>query len=213
MAADTDARSSSRESKGADPMAEHKRRARWRLLGVLIIASAVAAVAPVLLEEQARPLSQDLIIDIPSKTSAFSKIDAPKPAPKAEPATKAEPVSKAEPVAKTEPVANAEPPAKVAPAVKAEPITKAEPAVKAEPKSLAKGFMVQVGAYAKIESANAVKTRLESGGHKVVVESIKLADGTDRHRVRIGPFETREQANEVRDRAKTQGYDAAVITP
>lgn len=213
MAADTDARSSSRESKGTDPMAEHKRRARWRLLGVLIIASAVAAVAPVLLEEQARPLSQDLIIDIPSKTSAFSKIDPPKPAPKAEPATKAEPITKAEPVTKAEPPAKSGPAVKAEPTTKAEPAVKAEPIAKAEPKSLAKGFMVQVGAYAKIESANAVKTRLESGGHKVVVESIKLADGTDRHRVRIGPFETREQANEVRDRAKAQGYDAAVITP
>jgi cell division protein FtsN len=31
--------------------------------------------------------------------------------------------------------------------------------------------------------------------------------------VRIGPFETRELANQVRDRAKSQGYDAMVVTP
>lgn len=204
MAADTDSRSSSREAKGADPMAEHKRRARWRFLGALVIAGAVALAAPVFLEEQARPLSQDLLIEIPSRNSTFSKIESLKPAAKesqeAKPETKSE--VKVEP--KAEPKAKAE----VKPEVKQEVKQEA----KAEAKPL-KGFMVQVGAYAKLESAAAVKSRLESGGHKAMIETVKLADGTERHRVRIGPFDTREQANEVRDRAKTQGYDAAVINP
>ena len=75
------------------------------------------------------------------------------------------------------------------------------------------GFLVQVGAYSKLEAANGVKARLASGGHRVSVETIKLDDGSERHRVRIGPFETRELANQVRDRAKSQGYDAMVVTP
>lgn len=78
MAADTDSRST-RDTQGADPMADHKRRARWRLLGAIIITGAVAAIAPILLEDQARPLSQDLLIEIPSKNSVFSKIDTLKP--------------------------------------------------------------------------------------------------------------------------------------
>lgn len=71
--------------------------------------------------------------------------------------------------------------------------------------------MVQVGAYANRDAASKVKARLESGGHRVVIQTIKTAEGAERHRVRIGPFETREQAAEVRDRAKAQGYDAAVV--
>jgi len=71
--------------------------------------------------------------------------------------------------------------------------------------------MVQVGAYATAEAANRVKSRLEAGGNRVVVETTTNAEGLTRFRVRIGPFETREEAVEVRDRAKAQGYDAALV--
>lgn len=232
MPADSDSGSSQREHQRSDPMAEHKRRARWRLLGALIITGAVAAVAPVFLEDQARPLSQDLLIDIPSKNSAFTKIDSLKPATTEQ--TTASPASTAAPVATPVPVAPAASPSAPAPKAEAKAETKeAAKATTAEAKAPAKsatptpaatttndkkaapakGFLVQVGAYAKQESANAVKAKLTAGGHRVVMETIKAEDGTDRYRVRIGPFETREQALSVRDRAKTQGYDAVVVNP
>ena len=72
--------------------------------------------------------------------------------------------------------------------------------------------MVQVGAYSSREAANRIKARLEASGHRVLMQTIKASDGAERHRVRIGPFETRNQAIEVRDRAKSQGYDAVVVT-
>ncbi len=213
MPADSDSGSSQREHQRSDPMAEHKRRARWRLLGALIITGAVAAVAPVFLEEQARPLSQDLLIDIPSKNSAFTKIDSLKPAATEEPA----PAAASAPTAPVAPVATppkAETKAEAKSDTKAEQKTDTKTDAKTNGKAAAaKGFLVQVGAYAKLESANAVKTKLTAGGHRVVMETIKAEDGTDRYRVRIGPFETREQALSVRDRAKGQGYDAVVVNP
>ena len=208
MPADSDSGSSQREHQRSDPMAEHKRRARWRLLGALIITGAVAAVAPVFLEDQARPLSQDLLIDIPSKNSAFTKIDSLKPAATEE----AAPAATSAPTAPVAPVAT--PPKAVTKAEAKSTTTAAAPAATNDKKAApAKGFLVQVGAYAKLESANAVKTKLTAGGHRVVMETIKAEDGTDRYRVRIGPFETREQALSVRDRAKSQGYDAVVVNP
>ena len=51
------------------------------------------------------------------------------------------------------------------------------------------------------------------GGHRVVVEVTRADDGTERHRVRIGPFASRDEALQVRDRAKAQGYDALLVTP
>lgn len=218
MPADSDSGSSQREHQRSDPMAEHKRRARWRLLGALIITGAVAAVAPVFLEDQARPLSQDLLIDIPSKNSAFTKIDSlkpaapevatPAPAAATTPATPATPASTA-PKAESKSDTKTEQKAETKPTT-----TAAAPAANADKKAApAKGFLVQVGAYAKLESANAVKAKLTAGGHRVVMETIKAEDGTDRYRVRIGPFETREQALSVRDRAKGQGYDAVVVNP
>jgi len=207
-------------------MAEHKRRARWRLFGAILIAGSVAAITPFLLEEQARPLSQDLLIEIPSKNSKFTKIESLKPQ---DPAAQeqASPVSSATPVTPQGPATAATPqgpvaiaksettkeaPAKELPA-KQTP-TKQTPAKEALPTAAkTKGFMVQVGAYSKPESAASTKKRMESGGHRVVTETIKAADGSDRHRVRIGPFESREAAEQVRDRAKAQGYDAIVVSP
>jgi len=216
-------------------MAEHKRRARWRLFGAILIAGSVAAITPFLLEEQARPLSQDLLIEIPSKNSKFTKIDSLKPQDPAaqepaSPVTSATPVTPqgpATPVTPQGPATAATPqgpaaiaksettkeaPAKELPA-KQTP-TKQTPAKEASPTAAkTKGFMVQVGAYSKPESAASTKKRMESGGHRVVTETIKAADGSDRHRVRIGPFESREAAEQVRDRAKAQGYDAIVVSP
>ena len=207
-------------------MAEHKRRARWRLFGAILIAGSVAAITPFLLEEQARPLSQDLLIEIPSKNSKFTKIDSLKPqdpaaqesASSVTSATAVTPQGPATPATPQGPVAIAksettkEAPAKELPA-KQTP-AKQTPAKEASPTAAkTKGFMVQVGAYSKPESAASTKKRMESGGHRVVTETIKAADGSDRHRVRIGPFETREAAEQVRDRAKAQGYDAIVVSP
>lgn len=186
-------------------MAEHKRRARWRLLGAVIIAASVAALAPVLLEEQARPLSQDLLIEIPSKDSVFAKIESLKSQPESTVPTESKTPETA-PAPSTAPVAEQE--------VKAQPQVEPKPEAKSKPETKPDGrFLVQVGAYAKIEAANAVKAKLTAGGHSVAIETIKTAEGAERHRVRIGPFATKELATQVRDRAKAQGYDAAVIGP
>ncbi|MBU3723884.1 MAG: hypothetical protein FGM18_00020 [Burkholderiaceae bacterium] len=236
MSADRESRSFKRDDEASDPMADHKRRARWRLLGALIITGVVAAIAPFLLEEQARPLSQDLLIEIPSKNSLFSKIDSLKPAAPEHWAEKSvqKPVEsskgesarvapeKAEPSKADAPRVeqqSTEPKAQNGKTEPKKPETKQAEPKKSEPKAAEpkkpsdSGVFVQVGAYAKLETANAVKAKLTAGGHRVVVESIKLDDGAERHRVRIGPFETRDLANQVRDRAKSQGYDAMVVNP
>lgn len=208
-------------------MAEHKRRARWRLFGAILIAGSVAAITPFLLEEQARPLSQDLLIEIPSKNSKFTKIESLKPQDpaaqeSASSVTSATPVTSATAVTPQGPATLATPQGPVAIAksetTKEAPAkelpAKQTPTKEASPTAAkTKGFMVQVGAYSKPESAASTKKRMESGGHRVVTETIKAADGSDRHRVRIGPFETREAAEQVRDRAKAQGYDAIVVSP
>lgn len=217
MSADRESRSHQRDEQASDPMADHKRRARWRLLGAIIIVAAVAGLAPLLLEDQARPLSQDLLVEIPSRNSVFSKIESLRPASPPSAAAVEEtlkpPEPKTEPKPEPKPEPKAEAKSESKPEARPEQKAKAEP--KAEPKksAAAAGFLVQVGAYSKLEAANTVKARLASGGHRVSVETIKLDDGSERHRVRIGPFETRELANQVRDRAKSQGYDAIVVAP
>jgi DedD protein len=174
-------------------MAEHKRRARWRLLGAFILVGAVAAAAPILLEDQARPLSQDLLIEMPTR------VVAPAPQP-----VKAQPEAPQPAKAELQKPQAPQPPPEP---IKTEAPKQESPAVKTP-----KGFMVQVGAYSSKEAATRVKARLEAGGHRVAIQSIKTESGAERHRVRIGPFDTREQATEVKERAKLQGYDAAVVS-
>ena len=211
MSADRETRSHQRDEQASDPMADHKRRARWRLLGALIIVAAVAGLAPLLLEDQARPLSQDLLIEIPSRNSVFSKIESLRPAtPPPEAAAEEKPKA---PDPKPELKVEAKVEAKAEAKAESKLESKAEAKVEPKKSTAQAGFLVQVGAYSKLEAANGVKARLASGGHRVSVETIKLDDGSERHRVRIGPFETRELANQVRDRAKSQGYDAMVVTP
>jgi cell division protein FtsN len=68
---------------------------------------------------------------------------------------------------------------------------------------------VQVGAYSSRSTADQVKKRLESAGHKVAISAVGTGSA-QRHRVRIGPL-SEEDASGVVARAKLQGYDAAVV--
>lgn len=246
MSVDNDSRLS-REPSGADPMAEHKRRARWRLVGSILIAGSVAAIAPFVLEEQARPLADDLIIDLPSRSSGQLASTPESVRTAAAPAAPVSPVSSSaalslpappEPTVATSAPSSAvneiakaplpvlapsTPPVAVAPASSAKsslpasasappPTEPVVPATETAASSAAEKIYVQVGAYARLESAKSVQARMLLGGHRVTLETIKVADGSERHRVRIGPFESREQATLIKDRARSQGYEAILVT-
>jgi DedD protein len=212
MLADHHSRHSQRDLQGSDPMAEHKRRARWRLMGAIILSGAVAAVAPFFLEEQARPLSEDLLVELPARPFSFALSDkdtTPAPLVAQAQAESSEDKSPSDSAKAKEEEASASNMPPVAEPVSPAPLASNNKAAPAPP--TAKQLMVQVGAYATQEAADRVKSRLEAGGNKVVVQATTNAEGAARYRVRIGPFETREQAIEVRDRAKAQGYDAALV--
>ena len=85
----------------SDPMAEHKQRARWRLIGALAFSLASAALAMVVLRDTPRPLSQDFILQMPPKPTAVAvaPVAPVAPAPKAEPKQEPKPESKSEPKA------------------------------------------------------------------------------------------------------------------
>ncbi len=220
-------------------------------MGAMILAGAVAAVAPFFLEEQARPLANDLLVELPARPFSFAKSNqetkadqdpvlaessndkisvASAPAEGSKNGAAGEsntaPVkastAPAAPTTPTTPVkAQTTPPSSAtskaltpAPAPAATPPAATPPAatpVAAPTTPATRQLMVQVGAYATAEAANRVKLRLQAGGNRVVVETTTNAEGVRRYRVRIGPFDTREAAIEVRDRAKAQGYDAALV--
>lgn len=72
------------------------------------------------------------------------------------------------------------------------------------------GHYIQVGAFANPDNANRVKDELLDISHSQIY--IVEKDGSKLHRVRIGPFETREDAAELLDKLSDKGYgDSKII--
>jgi len=211
------------DSRGSasDPLADHKRRARWRFVGAFIFCAASAGLALTILESEPRPLAQDFILRWPSAPEAGrpgdepavlagepSKAETPK-APAV--ATESAPPESAKPDSKSDAKPDAKPQAKpeVKPEAKRDPPKADSP--KADSPKAAPNHYVQVGAYNTRSSAETTRRKLEASGHKVSVSTVSTADGV-RYRVRVGPFDAAE-ADSVRARAKLQGYDAILIRP
>jgi DedD protein len=73
-------------------------------------------------------------------------------------------------------------------------------------------YLLQVGAFGGEAGANAAIDKVEAAGLRAFTEKIKTDRG-DRVRVRVGPFPSRETAEQARTRLKAAGIEAAVIAP
>jgi len=188
------------DSPRADPLAEHRQRARWRFIGALIFAVLASAVSYSVLLDTPRPLARDFTVLMP-----MGAAPAEAPAPAAEPPAAQTPASP--PVA-----AVAEAPTRALPAAEeaspTEPSPKEATPKEATPKEASQPF-VQVGAYASRATADQTRKRLEAAGHKVVISTVGTGSA-QRFRVRIGPL-AEEDAQGVVARAKLQGYDAVLV--
>lgn len=125
----------------------------------------------------------------------------PKPAPKAE--HKAEPKPEPKPEPKT---------ARQEDAARARALLegRAQP-----PAATAAGeqgrFIVQVGAFADADKAREVRERLERSGLKTYTQVVDTKDGK-RTRVRLGPFDSRAEADKAAGRVKGAGLSASVLS-
>lgn len=73
-------------------------------------------------------------------------------------------------------------------------------------------YFVQVGAYAKPEDAEQQRARLAIAGLAAKVTEREQKDkGSVIHRVRLGPFDTREEADKARELAVAEGYAGAAL--
>jgi DedD protein len=206
-----------------------RRRARHRLIGASVLVLLGVLGFPLLFDTQPRPISVDIPIEIPAKTT---------PAPAAKPAaTAATPPAAAKPPgpvtareglgareeiveaapkpaaptpAAPEPAKPAAPPPTDATRARALLEDKPAPAPAAAP-AAAERLVVQVGAFAEEAGARAVRQKLEGAGLKTYTHVAQTADGK-RIRVRVGPFETRADADKAAARVKSLGLTAAVLT-
>jgi DedD protein len=195
-----------------------RKRARHRLIGAAVLVLLGVIGFPMLFDSQPRPIAVDIPIEIPDKNKVKSlgnvavalpskqvsgMIDegpAPKPAPSI-PAIPAPAVvaPAAVPVAAEAPVPK--------PVAKPTETKLAE----AKPAAAATGrFVVQVGAFADVAKAHEARVKLEKAGLKTYTQVVQPKEGK-RIRVRVGPFETKADADKAAQKIKKLDLPAAIL--
>lgn len=203
--------------------------ARRRLVGAVVLLGIGVVAFPLIFETQPRPIPVDIPIEIPRKegqpplalpTSKPLTPAASKPQPQAAEA-KAEAPRDPVPAAKVE--AKPEPKAEPKPEPRTEPKTEAKPEVKpaavakpadAASKPVNEGagrFVVQVGAFAEAGAIREARTKVEKLGLATYTQVVETPNGR-RTRVRVGPFASREEADQVAGKLKAAGLPGAVLT-
>ncbi len=222
-----------------DPAAGLRARARHRLIGASALLLAVAIIVPMVLDPNPRPVSENIPIDVPSERTPFTPrlslppvpaADAgtppPDQAPVAAPA-RAEPKADVRTETKAEaksaaPAAQKLPSGSTAAAKSETKTDEAKPSKvevprkasdspeTAAPASKVGQFAVQAAAPASEKTARELVERLKKGGFTTYTEKVETKDGV-RHRVRIGPYATLEDAEKARARLKAQGITGNLV--
>lgn len=211
----------------AEPAVALRARARRRLIGAAALLLAVAIVVPMLLDPEPRPVPDNIAIDIPSEKTPFTpRLSLPpvpaeaavEPAPSATAATSVAPPAVAAPPKRSADTAKPVEPRKAtnvdnADEQRARALLEGKKLVAAAAPSTAKGaaFAVQAAATASEAAAKELAERLRKAGFNPYIERVDTKAGT-RHRVRIGPYATRDEAERSQERLKAIGIGANLVT-
>jgi DedD protein len=205
----------------SDEELQLKKRARRRLVGAIVLVTAVAVILPMVLDSEPKSSNQNVDIQIPSPDSGEFK---PKAAATADKAAKALAASadassgkpKSDPIA-----AIGDPPApkelvkeppkapETAKVAKEPPVAK-ESAPKEAPAAAPGAYVVQVAALSDASKARQLEKQMAGAGVKTYTEVVNTQAG-EVTRVRAGPFSTREAAEKARTQLKKAGLDGKVV--
>lgn len=209
-----------------DDNLELKKRARRRLVGAAALALLAVIVLPMVMDQEPRPLNQDVQIQIPRQEGDNFTAKPIDNRTESVPPVQSNPDTPAEPESATaEASSSGQAPAARSAAPKAEPAKappKAEPAKSEPPKTPAPkddgdraeailggqvkgGYVVQLGAYKDSANVASLRKRLNGEGFPIYTEVI-----ADKTRVRVGPYPTREAAEKAANRLRTMGLNGVV---
>lgn len=183
-------------------------------------------------KNKVKPLGSAPVVVAGAKTSGMIE-EGPAPAAST-PATRAAagavataPVPKvaaseaAKPAAKVDAKPDTKPAEKPAEKTADKPAAKADEAAKAQalldgrdadkkPAAAAGRFVVQVGAFSDVLKAREARVKLEKAGLKTYTQVVQPKEGK-RIRVRVGPFETKAEADKAADKIKKLDLPAAIL--
>ena len=146
--------------------------------------------------------------------SAVPASAAVKPAAKAEPKPVEKPVVKPpEKIAEKAPAAPADDGAKARALLDGKEAVKAAsaPTAASAPAAAATGrFVVQIGAFSDVAKAHEARVKLEKAGLKTYTQVVQPKEGK-RIRVRVGPFESKGEADKVAEKIKKLDLPAAIL--
>lgn len=223
----------------SDEELQLKKRARRRLVGAVVLVTAVAVLLPMVLDSEPKPSNQSINIQIPSPdagvlsakpeplkpaatAAASAQTETAKPAesrmeaPAAQkPETKAEtkPETKAEIKAEPKAPAEAPKPAKTEETAAKEAPKKEAPKAKEPAKEKPKaagGYVIQVAALSDAARAKELQAKIAGGGLKAYTEVVQTAKGPVT-RVRVGPYASREAAEKARPQLQKLQLDGKVV--
>lgn len=86
-----------------------------------------------------------------------------------------------------------------------------EEQVKKNPTIKQESYFIQVGAFAKEDDANNLKTRLALVGFEAMVQTADIPDKGTMHRVRIGPLHDLAKISKISHDLETNGFQANLI--
>ena len=214
-----------------------RRRARHRLIGASVLVLLGVVGFPLLFDTQPRPISVDIPIEIPAKSTPAPAVKPPATAAAAAPAAvpaaakppassveARETLSAREEVVEVAPPKPAAEPARPAPAsapadaeraralLEGKAATPPATTVATTPAAAAaERLVVQVGAFSEEAGARTVRQKLEAAGLKTYTHVAETSEGR-RIRVRLGPYNSRAEADKAATRVKALGLPAAVLT-
>jgi DedD protein len=193
-----------------------RRSARQRLIGAGVLVLAGVIVLPLLFDKQPRPVPVDVAIEIPGRNDAPPLVPATAPAAVVPPAEPQAPIVEPPPAPAAAPVSTPVP----APQPQTKPVATPvappvntpapKPATPSKPESSVR-VVVQVGAFADQGRAQEARQRLERAGFKTYTQVAETSEGR-RIRVRVGPFDSRAEADRVAARIKQLGFQPSVLT-
>jgi len=185
-----------------------RRRSRQRLIGATILVLAGVIGLPLLFDTQPRPVPVDIAIEIPDRQMGEPlPVQPPAPAP----ASAGAPVVASAPTAPSP----ATPAAAPVPATPAAPAptdaSRAQAILEGRSPAVAQRLVVQVGAFEDPTRVREVRQRLERAGLTTYTQVAQTSDGP-RTRVRLGPFDTRAEAERAAERVRQLGLPASILT-
>ena len=183
-----------------------RKRARRRLVGAIALVLAVVVFLPMILDNEPRPVSESIPINIPPAPVGTELPEATGGEPEPIPFTKVEEQPQNQGKGSSGRVSGAsqgsEPKTETA-----KPVAQAKPEPKPKPKpettSTSQGYAVQLAAFSDAANAGRYAKKVRENGFNAYTEAVMTSKG-ERTRVRVGPYPTREAALKARDRLKAR---------